>query len=313
MSAAAGSPAVDVIIPTYNGMPLLQDTVESIRAQTYTNWRLHVVDDGSPDEGRTREYVEGLADSRVAYYRIPNGRQAAARNFGIAASSAPYVAFCDADDLWRPDKLSKQMALFGRDPELGLVYGHHELLDHRGATIGRVEGTYRGWIFDRLLRGNCVAGSASMVVIPRSVFASVGTFREDFAIGEDWEMWMRIARRFRVDVVPETLAALRVLPGGMQRDYRKMADGLLFLGPAVTEAFSLTGRRRAQLTATVLWDAAHYFRMADDPGRARSCLRALARAKPAHLLRPVYWPGVARTLLSRRSHRVDSTVFRLRD
>lgn len=201
---------VDVIIPTYNGLPHLKEAVDSVLNQTYKNFCLYVIDDGSTDRGATEKYIKGLKDRRVKYYKKPNGGQATARNFGIARSSSPYLAFLDADDLWRKDKLEKQLAVFRKKPSVGLVYGLHKLIDADGNVFGDVTYQKRGHLFKYLLSANWISGSGSMVLIKREVFERVGVFREDFLIGEDWEMWLRIARDYEIDYVPEFLADLRV-------------------------------------------------------------------------------------------------------
>lgn len=244
---------VDVIIPTYNGMPWLEATVKSVLGQTHEKLTLYIVDDGSTDD--TEKYVKSINDSRVVYIKKPNGGQSTARNLGIAKSSSPFVAFLDSDDIWYPEKLEKQLAVFKKNPKVGMVYGHHYLIDENDVIQGNLRHWYRGDIFNELCRGNFISGSASMVLVRREVFDKVGVFRESFLIGEDWEMWLRIAKEYEIDFVPEIIAALRQRSDSMQTNHKKMADGLVQNYFVIKEEFGLTSKQRAELASYSLFHA----------------------------------------------------------
>ena len=112
-------PTVSVVIGTYNSARWLGATIDSVRRQTFQDWELVIVDDGSTDD--TRRVVGGHADDpRIRYVFQTRAGRSAARNRGIAMSSGPLVAFLDADDLWRPEKLAKQVSTLARDPAAGL-------------------------------------------------------------------------------------------------------------------------------------------------------------------------------------------------
>jgi glycosyltransferase involved in cell wall biosynthesis len=291
--------SVDVIIPTYNGLPYLKEAVKSVLSQTHHELLLHIVDDGSTDQ--TDRYVKTLTDKRIRYHRKPNGGLSSARNYGIGQATADYVAFLDADDVWRPLKLEKQLALMQDHPMTGLVYGYQEKIDSQGKVRGVVRDGKRGQLFDWLLTGNFITGSGSMVLIRRKVFDDVGLFREDFKIGEDWEMWLRIARKYEIDFVPDYLAAIRVHPGGMQADHKKMADGLSYMFPVMVEEFGLKGRRRAALAEACLVDAVHNYYLAYDHERSLEVLADLIRVHPATLLRATLWPRHLKVLVGRHN------------
>src|ERR1700761_9344394 len=120
-------PAIDVIVPTHNGLPYLKSAVQGVLDQTYQNFELYIVDDGSTD--KTAAYVHSLTDQRIHYIKKKNGGQATARNLGITKSSSPFLAFLDADDIWYPTKLEKQIALMQQAPDVGLVYGYQYTID----------------------------------------------------------------------------------------------------------------------------------------------------------------------------------------
>jgi glycosyltransferase involved in cell wall biosynthesis len=260
---------VDVIIPAYNGLPYLKETVESVLSQSHKDLVLYIIDDGSPDNGATKKYAQSLKDGRVRYERKENGGQSTARNYGIRISNSPYVAFVDADDIWHKDKLKKQLELFDRNPEIGMVYGLCKLIDAQNNIFNEVVWQKRGNLFSYLLRGNKISGSASMVLVRREVFEAIGLFHEDFLIGEDWEMWLRIARHYQIDYVPEFIASLRVLENGMQRNYGKMAKGLDYMLPVMVKDFHLNLWERAILGKTCLKEACFLFYNGGDKPAAR--------------------------------------------
>lgn len=261
--------SVDVIIPTYNGLPYLKQTVDSILAQTHKDLVLYIIDDGSTDQGATEKYAKSLKDKRVRYHKKSNGGQATARNFGISISDSPYITFLDSDDLWHPDKLKLQLELMDKNQDIGMVYGLCKLIDAANNTFSEVVWQKRGDLFDYLLNGNKISGSASMVMVRRSVFEKVGTFHEDFLIGEDWEMWLRIAKYYQIDYVPDYIASLRVLDSGMQQNYAKMAKGLEYMLPIMVKELRLGVIERAKLAKTCLKDACLQYYNSGNKAEAR--------------------------------------------
>ncbi len=282
-------PTVDVIIPTYNGLPWLKSTIESVLEQTHKNLQLYVIDDGSTDEGETEKYVTKLVDRRVHYHRKSNGGQATARNVGIKLSTAPFIAFLDSDDVWYPTKLEKQLALMQKSPSVGLVYGHHYIIDEDDTIMGNLRLWKRGKIFNDLCAGNFIAGSASMVLIRREVFDEVGLFHEDFLIGEDWEMWLRIAKVYEIDFVPEIIAALRQRKEGMQQNQKKMADGLVYNYDVMRRELGLTKPQEKILAAYCLYHAGVDYMRIGRRDLARRTLLKLFLITPRQALKLDQW------------------------
>ncbi len=191
--------SISVVVPVHNAEDLLGDTIASILAQDFPDFRLYIVDDGSTD--RTRDVVASFErDGRVAYLYQENAGQAAAINRGLRAGREPYVSLCDADDLWRADRLRLALAELRADPSLGLVCNDFakgtdpsQPWDSAWRTLG-----YRpasGNAFERLLEQCFIPRSG--VIIPRPVLDEVGEFSE--VIGgqcgtDDLDMWLRIAR-----------------------------------------------------------------------------------------------------------------------
>jgi glycosyltransferase involved in cell wall biosynthesis len=276
----ASASDVAVVIPTYNGMRYLPEAVNSVLAQTYPHFTLYIVDDGSTDN--TGEYAQSLDDPRVRYLRKPHGGPSGARNHGIACSSEPYLAFLDADDVWYPQKLEKQVALLAEAPRLGLVYGHQRDIDEDGRLLRERQAARRGDVFRDLLGGNVIIGSGSMVMLTRQILEHTGVFREDLKYGEDWELWLRIARRYSVDFVPEYLAAVRVHPGGAQQRLADLADGEMRLFQIITDELEVRGDDRRRLARRCLLGAAQHYYDADSPNSAKALL-SYVRTEPRAL------------------------------
>ncbi|MEX2641948.1 MAG: glycosyltransferase family 2 protein [Acetobacterales bacterium] len=196
-------PKVSVVVPTYNRARLLRRAIDSALGQSHRDLELLIVDDASTD--RTADMVASYRDSRIRYFRQPaNAGVAAARNRGMREAKGSLIAFLDSDDMWLPQKLELQVDMFERGPPaLGLVHCAVEILDAGGS--GRVVVPREGGLLrDRLLLSNVLAGG-SCAMIRRSVIAVVGFFDEQLPAIEDYDYWLRIARFFRVDYVPEVL------------------------------------------------------------------------------------------------------------
>jgi glycosyltransferase involved in cell wall biosynthesis len=203
-------PIVSVVVPTYNRADLLGETLESILAQTLREIELILVSDGSTDD--TPAVVARIGDPRLKFIEQPNsGGPARPRNVGVRAARGKYVAFCDDDDVWMPEKLAKQVELLEREPDLALCYTEGEYFGDsdiytRTSLRGRPESRH----FDALLYRNFITNSS--VMVRRSVFAEVGEFNEDKSLRgtEDYEMWLRISRRHRIAGIHEPLFRYRV-------------------------------------------------------------------------------------------------------
>jgi len=194
---------VDVIIPTFNRQLLLKRVLDSVYQQTFKDYRVWVVNDGSTDE--TATFLEQQRDPRLHIIHLnENCGVSAARNAGIQAGSAPFVALLDSDDEWKPDKLEKQIRALNENPHHAL--NHSQEIWWRDGVEVKQPAKFKksgGWIFDRCVEVCCI--SPSTAVIRRRVLEEVGLFREDFVVCEDFEMWLRITSRFEVGLLDESL------------------------------------------------------------------------------------------------------------
>ncbi len=206
-------PAVSVVVTAYNAERWIEETIRSVLAQTWRDLELVVVDDGSTDA--TAQIVKRYG-APVRYLHQENQGQPAARNAGIRAARGRYVAFLDADDLWLPTKLERQMSLFEDDPDLAWCYTDAFLFDSKTGrtmqTASQANSLHEGDILRPLLLANFIASPTP--VVRRDVFEEVGYFDQAPAVrgggGEDWDMWLRIAARHPIGLVRAPLAKYRL-------------------------------------------------------------------------------------------------------
>jgi glycosyltransferase involved in cell wall biosynthesis len=215
---------VSVIIPTYNYAHFVIDAINSVLNQTYKSVEIIVVDDGSTDN--THKVLEKfILDRKIKYIKKNNGELSSARNAGIKVSTADYIAFLDADDMWEPNKLEEQIKIFKNSEykNLGVVYCQYSLIDTSGRPLVhgytvKINPTMKGMIFERLLESNTIVSSGSGVLIKRECLEKTGYFDEDLKSAEDWDMWLRLAKHFEFDYSDKNLVKIRKHSKNMQNN-----------------------------------------------------------------------------------------------
>ena len=217
-------PEVSVVIVCYNQAAYLPDAIQSVVGQTYRNFDVVLVDDGSTDN--TAEIARGFRE--VHYMCQPNRGLAAARNMGLKATSGRYVVFLDADDRLLPNALESGLACFRGDSSCGFVFGKFRNLFVDGSTLppesncAQLSKDYY-WHF---LQRNLVGMNAT-VMYSREVLESVGGFNEQLRACEDYELYLRIARHWKVDQHPAVVAEYRQHATNMSRDNMFMLRAVL--------------------------------------------------------------------------------------
>ncbi len=180
---------VSIIIPTHNRRKTLARAVESIRSQTFPDWELLIVDDGSSD-GTDRDWSDP-GDSRIRYVRTGHRGVSAARNLGIQQAKIPWISFLDSDDTWLPKKLETQLAALKSHPD-DLAVHSDEIWIRRGRRVNpkKIHRKYGGWVY-RYSLPRCVI-SPSSILLSRKLLDRCGGFDEDFPVCEDYELWLRM-------------------------------------------------------------------------------------------------------------------------
>ena len=194
-------PLISVIIPTFNRAQTIQHAIDSVLVQTFSDFELIVVDDGSTDD--TSIVINKLYPT-IRYYRQDNAGPAAARNAGIRLARGRYIAFLDSDDQWLKTKLEEQINVFRENPDIKICHTE-EIWIRRGVRVNpkKIHRKYGGWIYQKCLP-LCVI-SPSSVMIHRDVFDDVGYFDESMIVCEDYDLWLRVCSKYPVAFIEKPL------------------------------------------------------------------------------------------------------------
>jgi glycosyltransferase involved in cell wall biosynthesis len=213
-------PKVSIVIPAYNAMAYLPQTIDSVLNQTFTDFELLVINDGSSDN--IIEWLSQIKDSRISLISQENQGVANARNIGIFRAKGEYIAFLDADDLWDKTKLEKQVSCLEQNPSTGLVYTWTHLIDSTGKLLKfSITHQEEGYIWEKIVIQD-VIGSGSSAMVRASCFQQVGLFDQNVAIAADFDMWIRIAAVYKFAVVKECLVFYRQHQNNFSKNRQKV-------------------------------------------------------------------------------------------
>jgi glycosyltransferase involved in cell wall biosynthesis len=237
-------PTVTCIMPVLNGEAFIEAAVRSVFAQTARDWDLVVVDNGSTDG--TPQVLERLAkeDPRLRSLREPERGIVSALNRGLNATSAPYVARLDADDLAMPARFERQLAAFARNPDLVLVASRYELWN-AATNERRLAGEVLSGdaLYQRLLVSNVIAHPS--VMMRRDAVVAAGQYRAEFAPVEDLDLWLRLGKRGPMSVLDDCLLTYRIHPGQVTAQKSDRAK----LAAAATYAAAMHGGNSIDIPA----------------------------------------------------------------
>jgi glycosyltransferase involved in cell wall biosynthesis len=225
-------------MPVYRGEQFVAAAIESVLAQTYRSFELVIVNDGSPD-GSARKISRFIDHPQIRYIEQANAGVAAARNTGLGNARGDLIALLDQDDLWLPAKLERQVAFLNAHAGVGLVHSRVECINAAGETCPCTGAIwvypFEGLCAGRLLLGN---GIAPLTVLTRRVcIDDVGGFDQRFAPADDWELWMRIARRHAFGFMDEATARYRVHEENVSKDHLTMQQTVLSVIDSICERF----------------------------------------------------------------------------
>jgi glycosyltransferase involved in cell wall biosynthesis len=289
-------PSVSVVIPCYNAVHFVTEALESVFSQTYTDYEVLVVNDGSPET----ELLESLLlpyRSRIRYLRQANGGPAAARNTGIRGASGTYVAFLDSDDAWMPSFLAEHLQVLEADPTLAMVAGNAVFFGNTGRggktrnrTLSSMDVT-----FEALFQSLCVI-IPSCVVARRDVLLEVGLFDESLIYDEDVDLWVRMTcHGARIQYRPAVLTRRRVHARSLTAEVDRTVQGQLDMRTKLLRTLpDLPAHQRAVLENSVagrtarlhfIYGAEHL--LAGRPAEARAALGMANSLRPSLKLQAV--------------------------
>lgn len=291
---------VSVVIPCHNSLRYLPETLDAVldqRLPAGIDLEVVLVDDGGEDD--LAEWAADRGDAEVRVVRQDNTGVSGARNRGIEESSGELVAFCDSDDVWLPNHTADLVACFRRDPGIGLAYGWYDVVDADGVPTGaNRRGAATGWAWEELVLENPVG--ASGVIVARSALDDVGTFavnRDRFPIDvEDWELWVRIAKSWRIALAPSVVYQYRRHDSNSSTDLESLDAAYDYFLEAVFDAGGdalpdaatddLRAKAEANISMILAWQSLND---RDDPAGSLRYIERAANRWPAVNRTPEYW------------------------
>lgn len=297
---------VSVVIPAYNGEATIDETLRSVRAQTHARLEIIVVDDGSRDGTIEAVLTHAAVDPRVSVLRQANAGVAAARNTGWRSATADLIAFVDADDLWAPAKIARQLeALDAGGRRAGLAYTWYARIDPDSRVTSLAHRpNAQGHVLRDIFRGNFI-GNGSAALIRRAVLEEVGGFdpglRAQGAQGcEDFSIYFRIAERHDFALVPEPLTGYRTLPGNMSSDMLQMLRSWRIVAAEMVERYPKSSAAITEGLAHYLeWSVLAAAERGDFASAWRLYLHLIGTA-PLQALRLIFGPLIRKSVRGAR-------------
>ena len=288
---------ISVITPTYNRARFLPAAVASVLSQTFGDFELIIVDDGSEDN--TPDVLKPFfADRRVRYVYQENQGQSHARNLALKQATGDFIAFLDSDDVWAPDKLEKQLAVFRANSEVDIVHGDEATINEQGSVVSLQNmRRYSGRITRYLLADNSV--SITTALVRRRCFDEMGGFDTSVGVADDYELWLRFSARYCYQYEPGIVASYRVMADQISSDKRRryaaneriIQQFLARYGEVLSP-----GERRWGL-ARFYCRKARYFASAGERGKAVGAIAGALHNAP---LDSVVWRALYRVAVPRR-------------
>jgi glycosyltransferase involved in cell wall biosynthesis len=254
------SPKVSVVVPIFNSERTLTRAIDSVLAQTLSDWEIILVDDGSTDG--TADLIAQTKLDRVTHIRHPQNRgAAAARNSGIAAARGRWIAFLDSDDVWKPDKLERQIAALERHGDqnvMGCATGYSLHKNGRDLTVSLRMAANQ---FRHQILYGCTISPGTTLLVERSVFDEIGMFNPALRKLEDWDWLLRFAERYELLFVPDVLAEIYATKRGpTQKEFNLVADAVALIRTKHLSHYPILPKLKLQSSLFVEMGAVEYRR-----------------------------------------------------
>jgi glycosyltransferase involved in cell wall biosynthesis len=286
------NPLISIVMPTYNRADLILETIQSVLRQSYSNWELVIVDDGSDDE--TESVIRAVGNNKITYHRISHtGFLGKVRNVGIEKSNGQYIAFLDSDDLWRTDKLELQLALLNKFSECKFCFSNGDQFGPGATPPAEAVGLATGNLFDSMLFRNQFPLYMPSLIIDKGVFNSVSMLAEKYRSGADIDFLYRLAFSFEGIFTNEKLISVRKHRGSNSDHFSELSYlELLDMFDEYYKKKIITRRQWGKLRSKTFYGLARHQQIT---GNAKHALKNFLRYSS---LQPLDWKGWARIIQS---------------
>lgn len=286
------NPLVSIVIPTYNRAYLIGETIQSVIDQTFRDWEIIVVDDGSEDH--TEDVIRSFNDIRIRYLRIAhNGIFGFVRNQGIKIAKAGIIAFLDSDDLWRSDKLEIQLSLLQNHPDCKFVFSNIDIIGDSHVRTPDYEELFAGNVLQSVLYENRFVFYPSCLLFSKEVLERTGLVNEDLPSGSDMNFFFALSARFPGVFTNQRLTKIRKHEGSTSDAHgiQPFLDGIFNVNSLFEQGF-LSKNEKAFFIST------YYYRM----GLAHLARKQFSKARNSFANsvkhQPINWKGWIRFLQS---------------
>ena len=265
-------PLISVIIPVYNGQNTIRETIFSVLNQTYKNLELIVINDGSLD--LTLNVIYTIKDSRLKVFSYEKSGVSISRNRGIERASGQFISFLDADDIWTPEKLEKQLKALQTNPQASVAYSWVDYIDENGDFFRYGNHiTMNGNAYEKMLIHN-ILENGSNPLIRRQALINVGNFDPSLKFAEDWDMWLRLASQYDFVTVPDADVLYRMSFSSVSTNVVEMEKACLKF---IEKSFNSAPKSLQYLKTKSLTNLYHYltFKCLESPSGQKSALIAM--------------------------------------
>ena len=212
---------VSIIMPTFNSSKTIFDSINSVQSQTYQNWEMIIIDDGSTDN--TKDIITPfLSDYRIKYLRQLNSGPSIARNNGINKAKGKYLAFLDSDDIWKPNKLELQLNYLKKNPDCCLIHTNYSTFESntQNSKPFRQTSWFSNWDENERLLMFDTIGTLT-VLTETQLIKNLGGFNNDLHGTEDWDLWIRVSKEGKISKLNDDTAFYRIHPKGISQSFDK--------------------------------------------------------------------------------------------
>ncbi|MBD2344456.1 glycosyltransferase [Anabaena subtropica] len=244
-------PMISVIIPAYNCEKTIKETIDSVLRQSFTNFELIVINDGSQDG--TLDIVSQIQDSRIKIFSFENAGGNVSRNRGLNLAVGKFISFLDADDIWMPNKLESQLEALHENPDFHVAYSWTDYIDEDGKFLisGR-RVTLNGDVYQKLFINNFLENGSNPLIRKEALIA-LGGFDESLKAAQDWDMWLRLADKYSFVAVPFVQILYRVSSNSLSSNLVRQEKACMQVLEKAYQARSAIGNHILHLSIANLY------------------------------------------------------------